>query len=74
MGKDDLLDLLVTTADDEIVMTTSWWTTRATLGSTLPREQVLYLLQEDERMFYPAGDEQLRFWIDVALGRDARDP
>lgn len=21
-----------------------------------------------------AGDEQLRFWIDVALGRDARDP
>ena len=46
-------------ADDEILMTTSWWTTRATLGSTVPREQVLYLLQEDERMFYAFGDERL---------------
>jgi len=46
-------------ADDEIVMTTSWWTTRATLDSTIPREQVLYLLQEDERMFYAFGDERL---------------
>lgn len=45
--------------DDEILMTTSWWTTRATLGSTVPREQVLYLLQEDERMFYAFGDERL---------------
>ncbi|GAA5123404.1 hypothetical protein GCM10023339_43240 [Alloalcanivorax gelatiniphagus] len=46
-------------ADDEIVMTTSWWTTRATLGSTVDRTQVLYLLQEDERMFYAFGDERL---------------
>ncbi|WP_416953587.1 hypothetical protein ACNKF0_15705 [Nocardioides sp. T5] len=46
-------------ADDEILMTTSWWTTRAALGSTVPREQVLYLLQEDERMFYAFGDERL---------------
>ena len=46
-------------AEDEILMTTSWWTTRATLGSTVPREQVLYLLQEDERMFYAFGDERL---------------
>jgi len=45
--------------DDEILLTTSWWTTRATLGSTVPREQVLYLLQEDERMFYAFGDERL---------------
>lgn len=46
-------------SDNEIVMTTSWWTTRATLGSTLDRSQVLYLLQEDERMFYAFGDERL---------------
>lgn len=46
-------------SDHEIVMTTSWWTTRATLGSTLDRAQVLYLLQEDERMFYAFGDERL---------------
>ena len=46
-------------ADNEIVMTTSWWTTRATLGSTIDRTQVLYLLQEDERMFYAFGDERL---------------
>ncbi|NPC43242.1 glycosyltransferase [Nocardioides sp. zg-1230] len=52
-------DAELAVADDEIVMTTSWWTTRATLGSTVPREQVLYLLQEDERMFYAFGDERL---------------
>ncbi|SFB00308.1 hypothetical protein SAMN05192575_102408 [Nocardioides alpinus] len=46
-------------ADDEILMTTSWWTTRATLGSTVDRSRVLYLLQEDERMFYAFGDERL---------------
>ncbi len=46
-------------ADDEIVMTTSWWTTRATLDSIVDRAQVLYLLQEDERMFYAFGDERL---------------
>lgn len=52
-------DIELAVADEEIVMTTSWWTTRATLGSTIPRGQVLYLLQEDERMFYPFGDERL---------------
>ena len=45
--------------DRDIVMTTSWWTTRAVLDSDVPREQVLYLLQEDERMFYAFGDERL---------------
>jgi hypothetical protein len=43
----------------DVVMTTSWWSTRAVLDSTLPRQQVLYLLQEDERMFYPWGDDRL---------------
>ncbi|NPD03277.1 hypothetical protein HN031_01045 [Nocardioides sp. zg-1308] len=45
--------------DRDIVMTTSWWTTRSVLDSDVPREQVLYLLQEDERMFYAFGDERL---------------
>lgn len=45
--------------DRDIVMTTSWWTTRAVLDSDIPRAQVLYLLQEDERMFYAYGDERL---------------
>jgi hypothetical protein len=45
--------------DDELFVTTSWWTTAATLGS-VPVERIVYLLQEDERMFYPYGDEHLR--------------
>lgn len=44
--------------DAELFITTSWWTTEATLG-TVPDSQILYLLQEDERMFYPFGDERL---------------
>ena len=43
----------------DVIVTTSWWTTRAVLDSTLPRDQVVYLLQEDERMFYPWGDDRL---------------
>ncbi len=42
----------------DIFLTTSWWTTRATLGAVAP-ERIVYLLQEDERMFYPFGDERL---------------
>jgi hypothetical protein len=40
-------------------ITTSWWTTQATLGSVAP-SNIIYLLQEDERMFYPFGDDRLR--------------
>jgi SAM-dependent methyltransferase len=43
----------------DFFLTSSWWTTRATLPS-VPRRQVIYLLQEDERMFYPRGDDRLR--------------
>jgi hypothetical protein len=43
----------------EILITTSWWTTRAALDSTVRREEIVYLLQEDERMFYPYGDDRL---------------
>lgn len=39
-------------------ITTSWWTTTA--AGRLPKGSIFYLLQEDERMFYPAGDDLLR--------------
>jgi hypothetical protein len=43
---------------DELFLTTSWWTTRATLGTVDPR-RIIALVQEDERMFYPHGDDRL---------------
>jgi hypothetical protein len=45
--------------DQDIILTTSWWSTRATLGS-VNAGRILYLLQEDERMFYPFGDQRLK--------------
>lgn len=44
---------------DECFITTSWWTTAATMKS-ISHNDIIYLLQEDERMFYPYGDERLR--------------
>ncbi len=49
----------ISIAESDLFLTTSWWTTRATL-STVERRRVMYLLQEDERMFYGFGDERLR--------------
>ncbi len=49
----------VDTYEAEMFITTSWWTTAATMAS-VPHESIVYLLQEDERMFYPHGDEHLR--------------
>jgi hypothetical protein len=46
-------------AEGDLFITTSWWTTAATLPS-VPNDAILYLLQEDERMFYPYGDDRLR--------------
>jgi len=43
----------------EIFITTSWWSTAATLPS-VPHASIIYLLQEDERMFHPFGEERLR--------------
>ena len=43
---------------DELFLSTSWWTTRATLGAVDPN-RIIALVQEDERMFYPQGDERL---------------
>ncbi|MFC7690677.1 hypothetical protein ACFQY5_14945 [Paeniroseomonas aquatica] len=45
--------------DNDLLLTTSWWTTWAA-RNVAPPQRILYLLQEDERMFYPVGDEQLR--------------
>ena len=39
-------------------LTTSWWTTWS-LRQTVDSKRISYLLQEDERMFYPTGDEYL---------------
>ncbi|MRG55530.1 hypothetical protein GF108_08035 [Phyllobacterium sp. SYP-B3895] len=44
---------------NDLILTISWWGTRSVLGSVHPR-QILYLLQEDERMFYCHGDLRLR--------------
>jgi len=44
---------------EDTILTTSWWTTRAVLGS-VDAAQILYLLQEDERMFYAHDDSRLR--------------
>lgn len=43
----------------EMFITTSWWTTAATLPA-VPHADIVYLLQEDERMFYPYGDDRLK--------------
>jgi hypothetical protein len=48
-------------------ITTSWWTTRGALSS-IALERILYLVQEDERMFYPHGDD----W--VGCDRTLRTP
>jgi hypothetical protein len=45
--------------EQDLILTTSWWTTRAALGSVNPA-RIIYLLQEDERMFYPFGDKRLQ--------------
>ncbi len=49
----------VPTASNDLFLTTSWWTTWSARQS-LPRARIAYLLQEDERMFYPFGDDHLR--------------
>jgi len=51
-------DDLVPISDTDIFLTTSWWATQATLAAVPPR-RVVYLLQEDERAFYPVGSEWL---------------
>jgi hypothetical protein len=45
--------------DKDFFITTSWWTTWSTMQA-IAEEKIIYLLQEDERMFYPLGDDHLR--------------
>jgi hypothetical protein len=52
---------------DEVFLTTSWWSTTAMLKGVKP-SSIVYLLQEDERMFYPFGDDRLR--CEGLLSRD----
>src|SRR5215204_573333 len=40
--------------DRDFFLTTSWWSTWSTIRAVSP-ERVVYLIQEDERLFYPAG-------------------
>lgn len=49
----------ISVSDNDVFLTTSWWGTRCSLGAVDPK-RIVYLLQEDERMFYPFGDDRLR--------------
>lgn len=46
-------------SENDVFVTTSWWTTASTIPG-VPASQIVYLLQEDERMFYPVGDDWIR--------------
>lgn len=46
-------------SDSDVFITTSWWTTHSA-AQTLPSERIIYLVQEDERFFYPVGDQSIR--------------
>jgi hypothetical protein len=50
---------LVDVAAGDVFITTSWWTTWATRASVDPAS-IIYLVQEDERRFYPEGDDSIR--------------
>ncbi len=50
---------LVDVAEGDLFVTTSWWTTWATRASVDPAS-IIYLVQEDERRFYPEGDDSIR--------------
>lgn len=51
-------------SDDDLFLSTSWWTTRGLLQS-VRRDRLAYLLQEDERMFYPHGDDRVRCGLTI---------
>ena len=56
----DVIDVV----EDDLWLTTSWWTSAAVRASVDP-ERVVYLLQEDERAFYEAGDSSVRAWQEM---------
>jgi hypothetical protein len=50
---------LVDVARGDVFVTTSWWTTWATRASVDPGN-IVQLIQDDERRFYPEGDDSIR--------------
>ena len=54
-----MLQAYIDVSSEDLFLTTSWWTTWSAVQS-VPHDRIYYLLQEDERMFYPEGDEKLR--------------
>jgi hypothetical protein len=50
---------LVDVAAGDLFIATSWWTAWATRASVDPRT-IVHLVQEDERRFYPEGDDSIR--------------
>jgi hypothetical protein len=57
-------------SDTDLFVTTSWWSTWSA-KSSVPAERIIYLLQEDERMFYGMGDDRLRCQ-EILSDRDIR--
>jgi hypothetical protein len=49
----------VPVTESDFFVTTSWRTTQAIRAYINPR-RIVHLLQDDERLYYPAGDERLR--------------
>jgi O-antigen biosynthesis protein len=49
----------VPVGDEDVFLTTSWWTTHG-VKSVINGKRIFYLLQEDEREFYPSGYDYLR--------------
>lgn len=52
-------DASVPMAENDYFLTTSWWTAVPTVAA-VGHQRLVHVLQEDERMFYPMGDEYLR--------------
>ncbi|MEM0910613.1 MAG: hypothetical protein AAGJ37_06535 [Pseudomonadota bacterium] len=40
----------------DIYVTSSWWST-ARVSKSIPSKRIVYLVQDDEKMFYPMGDD-----------------
>ena len=49
----------VDVGEKDLFLTTSWWTTWS-VKQDVPEDKIIYLLGEDERLFYPIGDDYLR--------------
>jgi hypothetical protein len=53
-GESQHLDI----TERDLFISTSWWTTSC-IRKSVPARSIIYLLQEDERIFYPNGDDRL---------------